>query len=58
MTGIELYLLESAGTIIDFTDEIVYSYEEFAEFVGFDVIQEIKELEATLTPDMFETTEE
>lgn len=58
MTGIELYLLESAGTIIDFTDEIVYSYEEFAEFVGFDVIQEINELEATLTPDMFETTEE
>lgn len=57
-TGIELYLLESAGTIIEFTDEIVYSYEEFAEFVGFDVIQEINELEATLTPDMFETTEE
>src|SRR5699024_9611694 len=53
MTGIELYLLESAGTIIDFTDEIVYSYEEFAEFVGFDVIQELNELEATLLPLFF-----
>lgn len=58
MTGIELYLLTSAGKIIDFTDEIVYSYEEFAEFVGFDVIKDINELEASITPDMLETTEE
>lgn len=58
VTGMELYLLANAGKIIDFSEDIIFSQDEFKEFVGFDAVQEITEFEASLTPDMFETTEE
>lgn len=52
--GIELYISTSSGVIMDFSEEIVYSQGDFVDFVGFDIIAEINELEASLTPDMFE----
>lgn len=54
LAGTELYIQASEAGIIDFGDEIIYSYDEFVELVGFDVISDIRELEASLTPDMFQ----
>lgn len=53
ITGLELYIAQSQGEIIDFADEIVFTYDEFSELVGSDVIQQINELESGLTADQF-----
>lgn len=53
LSGLELYLRKSDAGIIDFSDDIVYGYDEFVDFVGFDLISEIKALESSLSADMF-----
>lgn len=53
LSGLELYIRQSDAGIIDFTEEIIYDYDAFVEFVGFDVIAEFQALEASLTADMF-----
>lgn len=58
LKGIELYIAQSQGAIIDFSEDIIYTYDEFSEFVGSDVIQQIKELEESLAvEDFVEPTE-
>ena len=56
--GIEMYISASSGIIVDFSDDILYSYDEFVELVGFDFIADMNEIESTLTADMFETVTE
>lgn len=58
LKGTELYIAQSQGAIIDFSEDIIYTYDEFSEFFGSDVIQQIKELEESLAvEDFVEPTE-
>lgn len=58
LKGLEMYIAQSQGMIIDFEKDIIYAYEEFSDFVGSDVIQQIQELEESLVAEDFvEATE-
>lgn len=58
LKGLEMYIAQSQGMIIDFEEDIIYAYEEFSDFVGSDVIQQIQELEESLVAEDFvEATE-
>ncbi|XJS10409.1 hypothetical protein ACF3NG_09765 [Aerococcaceae bacterium WGS1372] len=56
--GLEMYIAQSQGEIIDFSEDIIFSYEDFSELAGKDIIQEMQEFEESITADQFEQTTE
>ena len=58
VTGSEIYLEASEDALPPFTADQLMTTDQFNELVGFDVLKEVNEFEASLTADQFVPVEE